>query len=367
MKVHVDEERCEGHGRCYALAPLVFEPDDLGNGQAIGDGTVAPGEEDRARLAVANCPELAITIEEEADVTAVERSDDHPPVTDWATDFDHTDEAYAADPFPIWDELRSSGCPIAHTERYGGAWLPTTHEDVSAIAYDTERFTSRSVVTSPFRPPRRDGAGGHRAAHLVRPAVPQARPPPAAPRLLAAGHRQARAGHPRLLRGAHRGDGRPRRRRRRRGVRPAHPRAGDRQDARLPRGGRRSLPRLREPRPRGRGPPARAARRGDDGALRVPARAGRGPHRQPPRRPHHLPAQRGDGRRADPASTTPSAPSPCCSSPASTPPGARSARRSTTSPPPRPTASASSPSPSCCRPRWRSCSAPTPPSPWPAW
>ena len=41
MKVHVDEERCEGHGRCYALAPAVFEPDDLGDGKAIGDGTVA--------------------------------------------------------------------------------------------------------------------------------------------------------------------------------------------------------------------------------------------------------------------------------------------------------------------------------------
>ena len=91
-------------------------------------------------------------------MTAVERSDAHPPVHDWATDFDHTDEAYAADPFPIWDELRTSGCPVAHTERYGGAWLPTTHELVSEIAYDTERFTSRSVVVSPFRPPRRDGA-----------------------------------------------------------------------------------------------------------------------------------------------------------------------------------------------------------------
>ena len=66
MKVHVDEERCEGHGRCYALAPAVFEPDDLGNGRAIGDGLVLPGEEDRARLAAANCPELAITIDEES-------------------------------------------------------------------------------------------------------------------------------------------------------------------------------------------------------------------------------------------------------------------------------------------------------------
>jgi ferredoxin len=66
MKVNVDEERCEGHGRCYALAPAVFESDDLGQGQAIGDGTVVPGEEDRARLAAANCPEQAITIDEDA-------------------------------------------------------------------------------------------------------------------------------------------------------------------------------------------------------------------------------------------------------------------------------------------------------------
>jgi cytochrome P450 len=77
---------------------------------------------------------------------------DHPPVTDWQTDFDHTDDAWAADPFPIWDELREK-CPVAHSERYGGVWLPTRHEDVAAIAYDTENFTSRSVVVSEFRPP----------------------------------------------------------------------------------------------------------------------------------------------------------------------------------------------------------------------
>ena len=64
MRVHVDEERCEGHGRCYALAPLVFEPDEIGNSHPVRDGIVAPGEEDRARLAVANCPERAITIDE---------------------------------------------------------------------------------------------------------------------------------------------------------------------------------------------------------------------------------------------------------------------------------------------------------------
>ena len=62
--MRVDPERCEGHGRCYATAPDVFEPDDLGNGHEIGDGTVAAGLEDKARLAVANCPERAINIEE---------------------------------------------------------------------------------------------------------------------------------------------------------------------------------------------------------------------------------------------------------------------------------------------------------------
>jgi len=64
MKVHVDENRCQGHGRCYATAPEVFAPDDLGNGREIGDGTVPPRCEHAARVAVANCPEQAITIEE---------------------------------------------------------------------------------------------------------------------------------------------------------------------------------------------------------------------------------------------------------------------------------------------------------------
>jgi cytochrome P450 len=75
------------------------------------------------------------------------------PVTDWATDFSHLDPEWAADPYPIQDDLRAR-CPVAHTERFGGGWLPTRYKDVAAIAYDTERFTSRSIVMSNFRPPR---------------------------------------------------------------------------------------------------------------------------------------------------------------------------------------------------------------------
>ncbi|MBA2281454.1 MAG: cytochrome P450 [Actinomycetota bacterium] len=83
----------------------------------------------------------------------------HEPVEDWASDFDHTDDAWAADPFPIWNELRQT-CPVAHSDRYRGVWLPTRHEDISAIAYDTERFTSRSVVVSEFRPPHEMAPAG---------------------------------------------------------------------------------------------------------------------------------------------------------------------------------------------------------------
>ena len=75
------------------------------------------------------------------------------PVSDYATDFDHTGAEWVADPFPIWDDLRDR-CPVAHTDRYGGGWLPTRHEDVAAVAYDTELFSSRSIVMANHRPPK---------------------------------------------------------------------------------------------------------------------------------------------------------------------------------------------------------------------
>ncbi len=73
------------------------------------------------------------------------------PVTDWATDFDHAEPNYNANAAQVWAELRAT-CPVAHTDRYNGAWLPVTHDLVTQIAYDTEHFTSRSVIVSPFRP-----------------------------------------------------------------------------------------------------------------------------------------------------------------------------------------------------------------------
>lgn len=69
-------------------------------------------------------------------------------VTDWETDFDPFDPEYAADPYAIWKDLREGGCPVAHTDRFHGVYLPTKHEDISAIAHDTENFSSRSVLIS---------------------------------------------------------------------------------------------------------------------------------------------------------------------------------------------------------------------------
>jgi len=70
------------------------------------------------------------------------------PVEDWATDLDHADPAYNPHAPEIWAELRERGCPVAHSDRYGGMWAPITHDLVREVAYDTEHFTSRAVVVS---------------------------------------------------------------------------------------------------------------------------------------------------------------------------------------------------------------------------
>jgi cytochrome P450 len=74
------------------------------------------------------------------------------PVSDWARDFDHLDPEWLVDPYPIWDELRRT-CPIAHTNRYMGVYFPARYEDVRAVAYDTEHFSSRRIVVREERPP----------------------------------------------------------------------------------------------------------------------------------------------------------------------------------------------------------------------
>ena len=64
MRIVVDVERCQGHGRCYDLAPEVFGDDDEGHVTVlVPDGHVAAGDEVQAALAVRNCPERALSLE----------------------------------------------------------------------------------------------------------------------------------------------------------------------------------------------------------------------------------------------------------------------------------------------------------------
>ena len=74
------------------------------------------------------------------------------PVQSWETDWDHADPAYNQNAPQIWEQLRGT-CPVAHTDRYGGAWLPVTHADVSAVARDTDHFSSEGAVLA-NKPPR---------------------------------------------------------------------------------------------------------------------------------------------------------------------------------------------------------------------
>lgn len=115
----------------------------------LGDGSVSGGWEHDARMSSANCdPELG---QRSKAVTG--------PVADWATDFSHLEPEYAQGAPAIWDDLRQR-CPIAHTDRFGGGWLPTRYDDVAEIAYDTEHFSSRSIIMSDFRPPRESAPVG---------------------------------------------------------------------------------------------------------------------------------------------------------------------------------------------------------------
>lgn len=64
MRITLDSDKCQGHGRCYALAPTLFDSDDEGYAVLLvgDDGVVPAGQEDAATLAAENCPEFAIEV-----------------------------------------------------------------------------------------------------------------------------------------------------------------------------------------------------------------------------------------------------------------------------------------------------------------
>ncbi len=71
-------------------------------------------------------------------------------VEDWTSDYDIFDPEYITDPYPIWADLRQE-CPVAHTERWGGSWLPTRYEDVVALARMVPALSSEDPIV--VRPP----------------------------------------------------------------------------------------------------------------------------------------------------------------------------------------------------------------------
>ncbi len=62
MRVTLDADKCQGHGRCYALAADLFDSDDEGFAVLLIDATVPAEQEAAAQLAADNCPEYAIEV-----------------------------------------------------------------------------------------------------------------------------------------------------------------------------------------------------------------------------------------------------------------------------------------------------------------
>ena len=85
-------------------------------------------------------------------------TDTRKPVEDLLTDYDIFDPEFVKNPYPGYSEIRESQCPIAHTDRYQGSWLPTRYEDVVAIAHEFETFTSRQILVMPPAEGRNEGA-----------------------------------------------------------------------------------------------------------------------------------------------------------------------------------------------------------------
>src|SRR5437763_11557325 len=70
------------------------------------------------------------------------------PVEAWATACDIFGPAYCSAPGPIWADLRER-CPIAHTERWGGSWLPTRYDDVAEMARLVPALSNQIPIVVP--------------------------------------------------------------------------------------------------------------------------------------------------------------------------------------------------------------------------
>ena len=221
----------------------------------------------------------------------------HPPVGDFATDFDHTDAGVGRRPVPDLGRPAAAVPGRAHRPVRRGVAAGHPRPGVGG------RLRPRALHL-PLGRGQRAAAGSRRPARAHRavpadhlgPALSRHRPADAAARLHAQADRRPRAVHPGSVPGTAGGDRGPAELRRRRRLRPAHPGPGHRQVPRLPPGGRGHVPQHHPPGPGG----GRPSRRGAGGAVhrsrRLHGRPDRGPHRPPPGRPHLVPHRGGDRR-----------------------------------------------------------------------
>ncbi len=62
MRITYNREACQGHNRCYLLAPELFDVDDEGYAVLLISDEVPEELLAKAQLAVDNCPEYAISL-----------------------------------------------------------------------------------------------------------------------------------------------------------------------------------------------------------------------------------------------------------------------------------------------------------------
>ena len=195
---------------------------------------------------------------------------DHPPVTDWVHDFDHTDPRWTENPFPIWEELRAASPGGSHRS------LPRLLHADHLSGGEGNRLRHRAFLLAPRHRARRPaGVTQHRAADHLRSAGAQAGQAIAAAAVHARRHEEAGAAGSRHLQRADRRVHRRRQMRRRGALHQAHSGSRHRPHARHPRKGRRPLHQVdpRNPRARHQGrrtPDARGP--GDDRLFPRPYR-----------------------------------------------------------------------------------------------
>jgi ferredoxin len=63
FRLAIDRDQCQGHGRCYSLAPTLVEPDDDGFPILKCVRLSAQIDVTNAEAIVASCPEQAISLD----------------------------------------------------------------------------------------------------------------------------------------------------------------------------------------------------------------------------------------------------------------------------------------------------------------